>query len=83
MRTGRPRKVRFPIVRIEVSHGRSRERRIEENQAVNCLRCGRRFLINEDTTVILPGPSDLPTVRCPRCSYHAAACYYYDQTNKY
>ena len=79
MRIGYHKRVSFPIQRIEVSHGRSRVRTVEENQAVNCRMCGRRFLINRDTTFILPGPSDVPIVRCAHCNYYAAVMYYYDQ----
>ena len=79
MRPGRRKIVRFPIERTEVMYGAARKRRVEENQSVNCLRCGRRFLINRDTAEIFPGPSDMPVIRCPRCNYRAAVCYYYDQ----
>ena len=79
MRIGCRNRVAFPIKRTEVIHGRSRVRTVEENQAVNCLMCGRRFLINRDTVFIMPGPSDMPIVRCARCNYYAAVCYYYDQ----
>ena len=78
---GRPRIVQFPIQRTEVAYGRSRVRTVEGNAAVNCLRCGQRFLINQDTAHYVPGPSDMPVVRCPRCNYLAAVCYYYDQTD--
>ena len=73
--------VKFPIRRIEVAYGRSRTRVIEENSAVNCLRCGRRFLINSDVTFTIPGLSDMPVTRCPECNYLAAVCYYYDQAD--
>lgn len=79
MQIGCRKRVTFPIQRIEVSHGRSRVRTVEENQAVNCRMCGRRFLINRDTAFILPGPSDVPIVRCAHCNYYAAVIYYYDQ----
>ena len=79
MKPGRPKLVRFPIKRIEVVYGHSRVITIEENQAVNCLMCGQRFLINRDTVFALPGPSDVPIVRCARCNYYAAVMYYYDQ----
>ena len=82
MRTGRPRKVRFPIKRTEVMHGHARERTVDENAAVNCLRCGKRFLINQDTASILPGLSDMPCIRCPRCNYRCSVCYYYDQVSR-
>ena len=79
MNQGRPKKVTFPIQRIEVMHGRSRVRTVEENQTVNCLMCGQEFSINRETTTILRGPSDMPIVRCPLCRYYAAICYYYDR----
>lgn len=79
MRIGSRKKVSFPIQRTEVYHGRSRVRTVHENTSVNCLLCGQRFLINRDTAFILPGPSDMPIVRCARCNYLAAVVYYYDQ----
>lgn len=82
MRIGKFRKVHFPVQRTEVFHGRPRVRTVEENTGVNCLRCGGWFLINRDTTFIMPGPSDMPIVRCARCNYLAAICYYYDQVRE-
>ena len=74
--------VKFPIRRIEVFHGVSRVHTIEENTAVNCLMCGKRFLINRDTAFTLPGPSNMPEIRCARCNYVAAVCHYYDQIRR-
>ena len=79
MRIGCRNRVTFPIQRVQVVHGHDRVYTIEENQAVNCLMCGQRFLINRDTVFALPGPSDVPIVRCARCNYYAAVMYYYDQ----
>ena len=83
MRSGRPRNVSFPIERTEVVHGRDQKRIVEENTAVNCLRCRSEFLINGDTThVMLDYECDEPVIRCPHCGYRVALYLYYAQTEK-
>ena len=84
MKTGRPKKVTFPIRRIEVVHGISLERVVEENTAVNCVQCGEQFLINYDTACITRDEIDsgIQEVRCPFCCRRACIYHYYDQIEK-
>ena len=80
---GRPPKVTFPIIRIEVVHGVDYIRRVEENTTVKCVHCGQQFLINGDTAFRLRRSiDDTPYIRCPHCSSVAAVCYYYDQVKE-
>lgn len=84
MKPGRPKKLTFPIRRIEVVHGVSLERVVEENTAVNCVQCGLMFLINYDTACISRDEigSDIQEVRCPFCGRRACIYHYYDQIEK-
>ena len=81
MKAGRPKKVSFPIRRIEVVHGISIPRIVEENTAVRCVRCGMMILINADTVYISRDDldSDIEIVRCPQCNRRACIYHYYDQ----
>ena len=79
---GRYKKVRFPIRRTEVYHGRDIERTVEEHTTVRCWMCGETFLINSDTVYIQPDAvgSDIEMVRCPQCNARASIYHYYDRT---
>ena len=84
MKPGRPKRIAFPIRRIEVVHGMPLERVVEENTAVNCVQCGMQFLINRDTAYISRDEigSDIQEVRCPFCNRRASIYHYYDQILK-
>lgn len=84
MRLGRPRKVVFPIQRIEVVHGMDILRTVEENTTVNCVQCGMTFLINRNTTYLSQDDVDsrIQMVRCPHCMRRASIYHYYDRIAK-
>lgn len=82
MRLGRPRKVVFPIQRIEVVHGMDILRTVEENTTVSCVQCGMTFLINRDTTYLSQDGSGVQMARCPHCMRRASIYHYYDRIAK-
>jgi len=84
LRAGRPKRLTFPIRRVEVFHGNDVARSIEENTTVTCVRCGAMFLINYDTAYISRDAydSNVPEVRCPQCTRRASIYHYYDRIVK-
>ena len=81
MKAGRPRKISFPIQRIEVWHGADVKRVIDENTTVRCVTCGETFLINGDTAYVSRDEIDsqVEMVRCPHCGRRASIYHYYDR----
>ena len=81
MKAGRPRKLSFPIRRVEVWHGADVHRSVEENTTVSCVTCGETFLINGDTAYISRDDQDseIEMVRCPHCGRRASIYHYYDR----
>ena len=81
MKAGRPRKISFPIQRIEVWHGADVKRSVEENTTVRCVQCNEIFLINGDTVYISRDEqnSEIEMVRCPHCGRRASIYHYYDR----
>lgn len=72
--------VHFPIRATMVISGYPYKKEIRENQATACLRCGHEFLINRDTAYYIRHPYDIgPYIRCPNCSFRAAAVHYFDR----
>jgi len=68
----------YPIV-MDVQEGSLTEhKKLENGAAVHCLRCGKKFLVNEDTAY-LAGKYDIPVLICPKeeCGYKASVLYYF------
>lgn len=84
MKPGRPKKLTFPIRRTEVVHGFSWPRIVEENTAVHCVRCGKKFLINYDTAYISRDQigSEIEEVRCPFCTRRASIYHYFNEITR-
>ena len=52
MKPGRPKAVRFPILRTEVVNGEETVRTVEDHTAVTCVQCGMPFEISSDTAYV-------------------------------
>ena len=80
---GRIPRPKFPLKTIIVERGDQRECHIDENEPVDCVRCGQEFLINTDSAYLIRHPYDAgPYIRCPYCNFKCAAFYYYDRVKR-
>lgn len=80
---GRLPRPRFPLTMTVIERGNETHVSIEENEAVDCVRCGQEFLINTDTAYLIRHPLDPgPYIRCPFCGYKCADVYYYDRVKR-
>ena len=67
----------FPIT-MDVQEGSMVEHKaLHKLSMVRCLRCGKKFMVHENTAVMLE--EDVPALRCPReeCGYTASVLYYF------
>lgn len=65
----------FPIT-MDVQEGSMVEHKaLHKLSMVRCLRCGKKFMVHENTAVMLA--DDVPALKCPRCEYVASVLYYF------
>ena len=77
---GRPPRVRFPIERAEIDHGRELRREIRRGSLARCVRCGQVFTVDESTAIRRSDAlDDMVYFRCPWCGYLAAVTHYYER----
>ena len=67
----------YPITMDVIVQGMEERKTLEKNSSVKCLRCGKKFAVNEDTAFMLK--EDVPALICPReeCGYKASVLYYF------